>query len=88
MQIADPTIDYQDMLIAANDWGPENDPERRWFLAGWRDYADQCPGTNCPTSEDGDGHFNAPWCAYNSGIITAREYQTKQQAIITKNRLH
>jgi hypothetical protein len=64
-------LNYQSMIAAANDWGPEHDENRRWFLAGWRD------------EEAGELHANAPegthetnmgpWCGYNSGVCAYRE---------------
>ena len=65
------STDYLAMIEAANKWGPETDPDRRWFLAGWRDQADGAPSTNKP-----EGNFLSnmgPWAAYNSGIVAARE---------------
>ena len=59
--------DYTAMIEAADDWGPADDDERRWFLAGWRDEADRRPNENRPPEET-----VAAVCAYYSGVIAAR----------------
>lgn len=61
--------DHELMLIYADDWGPRSDPDRRWFLAGWRDQGDgQALGANRDPSET-----TASRCAYNSGWVASRE---------------
>lgn len=60
--------DRADMIAAADAWGPRNDPERRWFVAGWRDQADDCFGENRPPDEE-----TAALCGYYSGVIAARD---------------
>jgi hypothetical protein len=62
--------DYAEMLAAADDWGPQHDPERRWFLAGWRDQIDGRRGENRPPETE-----LAALCGYNSGVIAARDGQ-------------
>jgi hypothetical protein len=58
-------------INAANSWGPEDDPYRRWFLAGWSDEEARELNTNSP---QGDHQSNpGPWAAYLSGVIAFRE---------------
>ena len=60
---------YTEMLTAANNWGPSNDPNRRWFLAGYRDQLDGVKGEEAPT---GSAITNmSEWAAYNSGVVAA-----------------
>lgn len=62
--------DYLNMIEAADKWGPPNDPERRWFLAGWRDEKDSVPRDNAPPGNYATNQ--ASWAAYNSGVVAAR----------------
>lgn len=66
-------------IKAANEWGPENDPDRRWFLAGWSDEEAWEPNKNCPS---GNYQSNtSSWAAYNSGVIACRNCPALQPVI-------
>lgn len=65
--MSEATDDYMAMLDFADGWGPEDDPERRWFLAGWIDQRDG--SSNTPPNQS-----MAAMCAYNSGRIAQRDH--------------
>lgn len=69
-------------LRAASAWGPPDDPERAWFMAGWDDcmlYGQQC---HAPPK-----HQLASYAAYASGYIASRDRSPDPHAWIPVRRL-